>query len=47
MYMLFIQIKPMEQLMSVFPAASKQHLPQTWGDLMDDPVSICHNRQPQ
>lgn len=31
--------KPMEQLMSVFPAASKQHLPSVWGDLMDDPES--------
>ncbi|KAH6926920.1 hypothetical protein HPB50_023536 [Hyalomma asiaticum] len=29
----------MEQLMSVFPAASKQHLPLPWGDLMDDPDS--------
>lgn len=31
--------KPMEQLMSVFPAASKQHLPKPWADLMDDPDS--------
>lgn len=31
--------KPMEQLMSVFPAASKQHLPTPWGNLMDDPES--------
>ncbi|KAL3228858.1 hypothetical protein MRX96_023759 [Rhipicephalus microplus] len=31
--------KPMEQLMSVFPAASKQHLPLPWADLMDDPDS--------
>ncbi|EEC18123.1 5'-_3' exoribonuclease, putative, partial [Ixodes scapularis] len=31
--------KPMEQLMSVFPAASKQHLPPAFGDLMDDPDS--------
>ncbi|KAG1674258.1 5'-3' exoribonuclease 2 [Nymphon striatum] len=27
---------PMEQLMSVFPAASKQHLPPSWGTLMED-----------
>ncbi|OQR70814.1 5'-3' exoribonuclease 2-like [Tropilaelaps mercedesae] len=30
---------PMEQLMSVFPAASRQHLPEAWGDLMEDPES--------
>ena len=29
----------MEQLMSVFPAASKKHLPPTWQRLMCDPVS--------
>ncbi|KAK2152260.1 hypothetical protein LSH36_334g06001 [Paralvinella palmiformis] len=31
--------KPLEQLMGVFPAASKQHLPITWQDLMDNPES--------
>ncbi|XP_064599809.1 5'-3' exoribonuclease 2-like, partial [Liolophura sinensis] len=31
--------KPLEQLMSVFPAASKQHLPLTWQRLMEDPES--------
>lgn len=31
--------KPLEQLMSVFPAASKQFLPPTWQDLMDNPNS--------
>uniref|UniRef100_A0A2R5LC27 5'-3' exoribonuclease n=1 Tax=Ornithodoros turicata TaxID=34597 RepID=A0A2R5LC27_9ACAR len=31
--------KPMEQLMSVFPAASKQHLPDPWAELMIDPDS--------
>lgn len=31
--------KPLEQLMSVFPAASKQFLPVTWQDLMDNPES--------
>lgn len=31
--------KPLEQLMGVFPAASKQHLPDPWGYLMDDPES--------
>jgi len=30
---------PMEQLMSVFPAASKQFLPPSWQTLMDDPDS--------
>ena len=28
--------------MSVFPAASKKHLPPTWQTLMYDPVSTCH-----
>ncbi|KAK7103968.1 5'-3' exoribonuclease 2-like [Littorina saxatilis] len=31
--------QPMEQLMSVFPAASKKHLPPTWQTLMYDPES--------
>ena len=31
--------KPLEQLMSVFPAGSKQFLPPTWQVLMDDPES--------
>lgn len=31
--------KPLEQLMGVFPAASKQHLPESWGKLMEDPES--------
>ncbi|XP_041353500.1 5'-3' exoribonuclease 2-like isoform X2 [Gigantopelta aegis] len=31
--------KPLEQLMGVFPAASKKHLPITWQTLMDDPES--------
>ncbi|XP_076463932.1 5'-3' exoribonuclease 2-like isoform X2 [Babylonia areolata] len=31
--------QPMEQLMSVFPAASKKHLPPTWQILMYDPQS--------
>lgn len=25
--------------MAVFPAASKQHVPEPWGDLMSNPVS--------
>ena len=29
--------KPLEQLMSVFPAASRQHVPDPWGELMIDP----------
>lgn len=32
--------KPLEQLMGVFPAASKKHIPAVFADLMDDPVSI-------
>uniref|UniRef100_T1J5Z8 5'-3' exoribonuclease n=1 Tax=Strigamia maritima TaxID=126957 RepID=T1J5Z8_STRMM len=31
--------KPLEQLMGVFPAASKQHIPEPWGELMTDPES--------
>ena len=31
--------KPLEQLMAVFPAASRQHVPTPWGELMMDPFS--------
>lgn len=31
--------KPLEQLMSVFPAASSGHVPEPWAKLMHDPVS--------
>ncbi|XP_048259191.1 5'-3' exoribonuclease 2-like [Haliotis rufescens] len=31
--------QPLEQLMSVFPAGSKQHLPLTWQTLMEEPES--------
>ena len=31
--------KPLEQLMSVFPAASRNHVPEPWGQLMIDPDS--------
>eukprot|EP00794_Sanderia_malayensis_P017453 gene17453-19198_t len=31
--------KPLEQLMGVFPAASGQHIPPTWRDLMSSPES--------
>ena len=31
--------KPLEQLMAVFPAASRQHVPGPWGELMLDPYS--------
>ncbi|VDK51600.1 unnamed protein product [Anisakis simplex] len=31
--------KPLEQLMAVFPAASKKHLPETWQHLMTDDES--------
>jgi len=33
------QFKPLEQLMGVFPAGSKQHVPPTWQDLMTNPQS--------
>lgn len=36
----FVQFRPLEQLMGVFPAASKKHLPVTWQRLMCDPVSL-------
>ena len=29
--------KPLEQLMSVFPAGSRSHVPEPWGELMTDP----------
>ena len=29
--------KPLEQLMSVFPSASRSHVPGPWGELMIDP----------
>lgn len=32
--------KPLEQLMGVFPAASKKHIPDVFAELMDDPVSL-------
>ncbi|XP_034233636.1 5'-3' exoribonuclease 2 homolog [Thrips palmi] len=31
--------KPLEQLMGVFPAASRSHVPEPWGQLMTDPDS--------
>jgi len=31
--------KPLEQLMGVFPAGSKSHVPEPWGQLMFDPES--------
>ena len=31
--------RPLEQLMSVFPAASRSHVPGPWGELMMDPYS--------
>lgn len=31
--------KPLEQLMGVFPAASRSHVPEPWGQLMIDPDS--------
>lgn len=37
---LFVQFKPLEQLMGVFPAASGNFLPDTWRNLMSSPVSV-------
>lgn len=37
---IFVQFRPLEQLMSVFPAASSKHVPQPWAILMSDPVII-------
>lgn len=31
--------RPLEQLMGVFPAASRSHVPAPWGKLMTDPES--------
>ncbi|XP_023232029.1 5'-3' exoribonuclease 2-like, partial [Centruroides sculpturatus] len=31
--------RPLEQLMAVFPAASRQHIPEPWAELMIDPES--------
>ena len=31
--------KPLEQLMGVFPAASRSHVPAPWGELMTDPCA--------
>ncbi len=36
----YFQFKPLEQLMGVFPASSKQHVPPTWQELMYQPVSM-------
>ncbi|XP_027849369.2 5'-3' exoribonuclease 2 homolog [Aphis gossypii] len=34
-----VPFRPLEQLMSVFPAASSKHVPQPWAVLMSDPES--------
>ena len=39
--------KPMEQLMSVFPAASRSHVPQPWGELMIDPEATIIDFYPE
>uniref|UniRef100_A0A1Y1MVA7 5'-3' exoribonuclease n=1 Tax=Photinus pyralis TaxID=7054 RepID=A0A1Y1MVA7_PHOPY len=39
--------KPFEQLMSVFPAASRQHVPSPWAELMTDPNSIIIDFYPE
>lgn len=35
--------KPFEQLMAVFPAASRKHVPPEWQNLMTDPVCFVFN----
>ncbi|EFN70493.1 5'-3' exoribonuclease 2-like protein [Camponotus floridanus] len=35
-----VPFRPLEQLMGVFPAASKKHVPAPWAKLMTDPVCI-------
>ncbi|XP_059616160.1 5'-3' exoribonuclease 2 homolog [Phlebotomus argentipes] len=39
--------KPLEQLMGVFPAASKSHIPEPWGELMIDPRSTIIDFYPE
>uniref|UniRef100_A0A336MUE1 5'-3' exoribonuclease n=1 Tax=Culicoides sonorensis TaxID=179676 RepID=A0A336MUE1_CULSO len=39
--------KPLEQLMGVFPAASKKHIPDVFAELMDDPKSVIIDFYPE
>ncbi|CAH1180824.1 unnamed protein product [Phyllotreta striolata] len=39
--------KPLEQLMGVFPAASNQHVPSAWAELMSDPDSSIIDFYPE
>lgn len=39
--------KPFEQLMCVFPAASRQHVPEPWSELMTDPNSSIIDFYPE
>ena len=41
--MFFLQFRPLEQLMGVFPAASRKHVPKPWAQLMTDPVCIFYH----
>ncbi|XP_071544805.1 5'-3' exoribonuclease 2 homolog isoform X2 [Panulirus ornatus] len=38
---------PLEQLMGVFPAASRSHVPEPWGELMCDPESVIIDFYPE
>lgn len=38
---------PLEQLMGVFPAASRAHVPEPWGELMHDPESVIIDFYPE
>ncbi|XP_045585017.2 5'-3' exoribonuclease 2 homolog isoform X1 [Procambarus clarkii] len=38
---------PLEQLMGVFPAASRDHVPEPWGELMIDPDSVIIDFYPE
>lgn len=39
--------KPLEQLMGVFPAGSRNHVPEPWGQLMIDPDSAIIDFYPE
>lgn len=38
---------PLEQLMGVFPAGSRSHVPEPWGELMLDPDSVIIDFYPE
>ncbi|XP_026830546.1 5'-3' exoribonuclease 2 homolog isoform X2 [Ooceraea biroi] len=42
-----VPFRPLEQLMGVFPAASKKHVPAPWAELMIDPTSSIIDFYPE